>query len=57
MIVDRLLSADRPGSRLVTVLLVAIVAVLALAPFLLPGAKASATAIATSATARTRLRG
>ena len=40
MIVDRLLSADRPGSRVVTVLLVAIVAVLALAPFLLPGAKA-----------------
>ena len=35
-----LLSADLPRSRLVTLLLVAVVGVLALAPFLLPGTKA-----------------
>ena len=35
-----LLSADLPRSRLVTLLLVLVVGVLALAPFLLPGTKA-----------------
>jgi branched-chain amino acid transport system permease protein len=45
MMLDRMLSADRPGSRVVAALLVAIVLVLALAPFLLPGAKALSVAV------------
>jgi branched-chain amino acid transport system permease protein len=40
MILDRLLSHDRPGSGLLSLALIAILLVLVLAPFLFPGAKA-----------------
>jgi branched-chain amino acid transport system permease protein len=39
-VLDRILSHDRPRSRLLAVLLIAVLVALALAPFLFPGAKA-----------------
>ena len=40
MMLNRVLSGDLPRSRVLTVVLIAIVAALALAPFVFPGAKA-----------------
>ena len=41
---DRLLSGDRPGTPLLSILLVLLLAALALAPFLFPGTRSVAVA-------------